>query len=201
MPGWNYGSGSSIDPGTFIPAGDADTSPKPDVFLDNKIQCDQCISCNSGDSLTKKRKRRTCCGCVNMDLTYLYKDIGACPGCNPDDEMYPGNGSNLAARKDGTATMSSKYVKICDIPKQALIAPYKYPAFPAKASFQWDGIENGKWDSIPRYWGNRSQSCDNWSTTDLQPADLRDVGGRLARAKYNSKFLEEGKIVILHTQN
>ncbi|EGX92282.1 bacteriodes thetaiotaomicron symbiotic chitinase, putative [Cordyceps militaris CM01] len=101
MPGWGYGSGSNIDPTTFVGADNQGSVPLPDVFLDSQINCD------------------------------------------------------------------------------------KYPAFPATCTYPWDHIENNKWDSIARYWGNSSMSCDNWSTTALQDADERDIGGKMCRAKYN----------------
>ncbi|TQW02709.1 bacteriodes thetaiotaomicron symbiotic chitinase [Cordyceps javanica] len=195
MPGWGYGSGSNIDPTTFVGADNQGSVPLPDVFLDSEINCDNCVSCNSADDLTKKRKRSECCGCVNLDIRFGYNDIGECLDCENDDGFYPGDGSALASRKSGTATLSYKWVQVCGADRFTLRAPYRYPAFPAQCTYPWDHIENNKWDSIARYWGNSSMSCDNWSTMALQDADQRDIGGKMCRAKYNTEHVFEAQLI------
>lgn len=88
----------------------------------------------------------------------------------------------------GKATRSGKKVSVCGNPYTGA-APYKYPAFPANQAFPWDGIENGIWDSISRYWGNGSADCADWSVAKLQPADRVHIGGgTIVRANYQSEF-------------
>lgn len=95
--------------------------------------------------------------------------------------------------KSGTATISKKEVSVCPggtKKKHWGVGLYRYPAFPAKAAWPWDGIENGRWDSISRYWGNTSADCADWSVGKLQTRDFRQVGGAVSvRADYQSKLL------------
>lgn len=93
----------------------------------------------------------------------------------------------------GTATISTKKVSVCPggtKKKYWGLGLYRYPAFPANAAWPWDGIDNGRWDSISRYWGNTSADCADWSVGKLQTHDSRQVGGAVpVRADYQSKLL------------
>lgn len=109
-----------------------------------------------------------------------------------DDEFDP----HLDKRVPGIATISQKTVTVCPSgtarSRFSVAGRYSYPAFPAPANNPWDGIENGRWDSISRYWGNTSVSCSNWAVSNLDPHDTAVVGGpnglQRVRAKYQSTY-------------
>jgi chitinase len=168
---------------------------------------------------TTAKKKLPCCGCVPMDWTYSYSDIppydycDSCPSSGnlftwpygklrDKDLIYKRNldvdsTHELVERdesrgSDGFPRLSKKKVSICGR-LEAADDDGRYPAFPKNASYGWDGIENGRWDTISKYWGNTSESCWDWGVADLFPHDKRaipaDNGGGLVRADYESKFL------------
>lgn len=91
----------------------------------------------------------------------------------------------LEKRVNGTATLSPKTVRVCGDKIRPRTAFY-YPAFPADAPFPWDGIDQGRWDPISRYWGNVSASCTNWAAGQLNVADVEHTPAGIHRAKYQS---------------
>lgn len=92
----------------------------------------------------------------------------------------------LRKRVAGTATLAVK--KITVVTGLQVSGP-KYPSFPSAPNFPWEGIQNGQWDAIDRYYGNASANCENWSVVQSVRADteLSKVGR--VRAKYNSMNL------------
>jgi chitinase len=156
-----------------------------------------------------------------MDWTYSYSDIPPydyCDSCPSSGNLFTwpygelrgkdviykrnleANSTNELVERDtptrgtdGYPRLSKKSVTVCNRLVKGADDDGRYPAFPKKASYGWDGIENGRWDTISKYWGNSSESCWNWGVTDLFPHDKRaiptDEGGGLVRADYESKFL------------
>lgn len=104
------------------------------------------------------------------------------------DEDENDNGHFLAKRPSGTATKSYKEVTVCG-DSLKIGGNGKYPAFPAAASWPWDGIENNKYSAVSAYWGNTSADCADWSTGQLTTADERNTPTGRFRAAYDSKFL------------
>lgn len=80
----------------------------------------------------------------------------------------------LEPRVDGKATRTSKKVMACG-GSFGLGRDWRYPAFPSVHSYGWEGIENGAWDSISRYWGNVSDSCSSWAVSGRTRHDTRWV--------------------------
>ncbi|KAJ5388880.1 class v protein [Penicillium cosmopolitanum] len=103
--------------------------------------------------------------------------------------------SELHRRVSGLVTLSRKKVSVCGDEKWYVDGNGRYPAFPKDAQRPWDGIENGRWDTISRYWGNSSQSCTNWAVFEKPVADRVWVGpsilfplGSMERAQYQSTY-------------
>lgn len=170
----------------------------------------ECVTCDDG------QERKGCCGCVSMDDKWGYSDIPTGDlEYNRDDGTWPfsdtlsrraidagladlqeedyddddDSANELLERAVRTkATRSHKTVKVCGLKSQA--GPnYRYPAFPADSSVDWDTLDSGNWKPVPRYWGNQSSSCSDWSTAKLNPADDEYTqAGQLVRAKYQSTF-------------
>lgn len=182
-----------------------------------KLSCKRCYSCTGLDEEDDTDK---CCGCISMDYRYQYRDKPPCATCNPDDGIWPGSlvavgrsigeGSGnddevlegdeasgeyhrLEKRVRGTATTGVKTLKICSSRGNPDIRTRKntnYPSFPANAFFPWDGIQNGQWDGISRYWGNKTADCSDWSVVKLATHDtivVPTITGDI-RAKYQSRF-------------
>ena len=67
-----------------------------------------------------------------------------------------------------------------------------YPPFPKDVKREWDGIQDGRYDPISKYWGSTSKEYWNWSVAALFPHDNRSLleieGGGLQRADYQSMF-------------
>lgn len=105
-----------------------------------------------------------------------------------DDIPDLGTGGMLQKLQPGEVGISPKRVKACGR-AFSLVGDYRYPAFPANHSFPWDGIQNGKYDSISRYWGNSSADCANWSVAKFQQHDLKQITTGPVRADYQSKSL------------
>ncbi|KZN93935.1 hypothetical protein EN45_041220 [Penicillium chrysogenum] len=109
--------------------------------------------------------------------------------------------SHLHRRLNGIATISPKKVTVCS-DKWWADGGGLYPAFPALAANSWDGIQNGKWDSISRYWGNSSDSCTSWGVFEKTLADEVWVGpspnhpsGSMQRAQYQTEHVFEGQLI------
>lgn len=106
----------------------------------------------------------------------------------------------LSKRGPGKATMGSKYIRACgtDYPP---VADSRYPSFPYDPTWPWDGIENGRWDSISKYWGNSSSSCQLWYATALSKADKTLIPGpgggpgTWHRASYQTEHVFEGQLI------
>ncbi|KAJ6001245.1 hypothetical protein N7522_006472 [Penicillium canescens] len=110
--------------------------------------------------------------------------------------------SHLHRRVSGKATLSEKKVTVCDDYKWWVDGDGRYPAFPRDAQNPWDGIDNGKWDSISRYWGNSSESCTSWAVFENPVADKVWVGpsllnplGSMERAQYQTEHVFEGQLI------
>jgi hypothetical protein len=92
------------------------------------------------------------------------------------------DGARLVPRVNGVATIVSKEVTGCGGTKFYLGQPYAYPAFPSNSDYAWDGIQNGKWDAIERYYGNSSAVCSDWGVFAKATADTVNTGGAAVRA-------------------
>lgn len=179
-----------------------DTSDDFGNYEDNELKCTNCLQCGEKE----EDGNWPCCGCVNLNIMFPgYSDMPSCESCNRPDETdgsWPGGGVSLTKRDEedldaavgldvdgsshlyervpGVATMSEKTVKVCGTGNNAKFkvrGRYKYPAFPDNPDNDWDGIEQGKWDVISKYWGNTSISCSNWETSDLFLHDTAWVNG------------------------
>ncbi|KAJ4152982.1 hypothetical protein LMH87_009497 [Akanthomyces muscarius] len=101
----------------------------------------------------------------------------------------------LVPRASGTATLGNKMGRLCSKPRVSLGGNGRYPSFPADASFPWNGIDNHRWDSIPRYWGNATGTCDDWTVKKWSTHDTRWVNGAFERAKYQTEHVFEAQII------
>lgn len=94
---------------------------------------------------------------------------------------------SLSKRVNGEATMSPKYVTFCS-EQYTTVRAYYYPAFPKDASWQWENIQGGRWDSIARYYGNASADCTDWNILRKVTEDtITPPGGTPIRCDYQSK--------------
>ncbi|KAI8659036.1 Chitinase [Fusarium keratoplasticum] len=219
---WGYGSDSNINPLTYMD----EEAAKAIEGSDEELSCPTCLVCG------KNRKTKgPCCGCANMDLELGYTDIPDYESYKPEVDLegpwpWPGyqstsslsrrgqpdpmdgqQVSRLESRKDGTATMSPKTIRVCPdsagagVRKFALYGKtYGYPAFPENALHQWEGIEGNKWDDVSRSWGNTSMSCSDWEVDALRPHDtawIRGANGNLeeVRANYQTEHVFEGQLI------
>ncbi|KAF4331819.1 glycoside hydrolase family 18 [Fusarium beomiforme] len=128
-----------------------------------------------------------------------------------NDEKFNGTYSSpahkLHRRASGIAKPLPKKVSICPDPNKKkgdtmyLNSPYRYPPFPQDPTFPWDGIQNGKWDSVSRYWGNSSSIYNFWGVTALSQADqtwvTHGVTGvtRSYRTGYQTEHVYEGQLI------
>ncbi|KAL7959944.1 hypothetical protein V8C34DRAFT_92672 [Trichoderma compactum] len=116
-----------------------------------------------------------------------------------DEQENANNISQIEKRKPNVATMGSKEFTICGVAYWPL-QPYKYPSFPNQASFPWDGIQKGKWDTISKYWGNTSASCTSWNAGKVMPADTTYIpdgfgGSKPVRPQYETEHPFEGQLI------
>lgn len=200
--GWGYLPKTALTP--YLLLGDV----VGDIYdREPVMDCDYtgCTTCTTGPPSTEK-----CCGCTSMMYIYRFSDMPRCDTCEPDDHKWPGFSSDEAGldrrlaeamslddddddhlnkRVPGVITKSPKVVTACEEPYYA-DGPYLYPAFPSDPTHPWEGVENGEYDSISRYWGNKSADCDDWSTAKLSRADQEYIApGVSVRAHYQSKCL------------
>ncbi|KAF4336894.1 bacteriodes thetaiotaomicron symbiotic chitinase, partial [Fusarium beomiforme] len=194
---WGYSPDSNIHPNTFL---DADAAKD----LQNSrqaISCSNCLTCGKKLNVTD-----ICCGCVNMDLKYGLSDIPPCESCMPAVDVggpWPGDLSSfhLEKRVNGKATKSPKPITIGGGRAILWNRPYLYPAFPADATWDWENIEQNRWDPISRYWGNTSMSCSDWSIDGLRPHDtawIPDPSGNgmmTVRAAYQTEHVFEAQLI------
>ncbi|RSM03030.1 hypothetical protein CEP52_007639 [Fusarium oligoseptatum] len=173
------------------------------------------IDCDNGkcQSCLDVEETRECCGCVCMPCKWDARgDIEECEECQSgsdegdwpgdillrraEDEVDQGTTPNhLYPRVPATIRLSHKPVTVCEEAIQSGI-DYRYPAFPAAATKQWDGADGGKYDSISRYWGNASADCTDWSIGKLVVADVLQVGnGVTSRAPYETEHVYEGQLL------
>ncbi|RYP44871.1 hypothetical protein DL768_008713 [Monosporascus sp. mg162] len=211
FPGWGWVAGEAVVP-LLIFKGSSFTSGSSLIENNEEtIKCRDCLTCSQfGDENEGGR----CCGCVSMDYKWGYSDIPPCYTCNEDVGVWPGTGvtsarsvgtepfeddeSNedhwLGKRVSGIATITAKKGTVCGR-KFSTLGDARYPSFPSDASWPWDGIQQGKWDSISKYWGNSSADCADWGVTKLTRADVVNIGGRSVRAKYQTEHVFEAQIV------
>ncbi|KAL6690469.1 glycoside hydrolase family 18 protein [Trichoderma pleuroticola] len=207
MGGWGYGGDAIINPNLYfgehrglLTFGDAERK--------TKFPCVDGMSCSYDDE-----EENRCCGCASLDFRYELSDMPPCPICEPHPDPWLDSQtilrrheqvdtdwlSQIDKRKPRVASMGFKKISICKkdyLPKQ----PYKYPSFPNQASFPWDGIQNGKWDTISKYWGNASASCTNWNAGNVMPADTiyipNGLGGSIpVRPPYETEHPFEGQLI------
>ncbi|KAJ5629565.1 hypothetical protein N7528_003222 [Penicillium herquei] len=197
----------------------------------NSLIGNDCVGC-SGCFQGNGKKKGSCCGCTCMDCDYGYSDLSDCDECDPipsgewpSEDYYDlgfykrtvesdgfdvanfslplkGETSNLTKRESGSASITRKDVTVCQEPPISLGGDGQYPAFPIAADWPWDGIQNGKWDSISRYWGNSSESCTSWSVAKRATADEVWVAptitvpvGSMKRAQYQTEHVFEGQLI------
>ncbi|RSL67275.1 hypothetical protein CEP53_003068 [Fusarium sp. AF-6] len=172
------------------------------------------IDCDNGkcQSCLDIEETRDCCGCVCMYCKWGPRgDIEPCEECQSgsDDGDWPGDillrredevdegttPNHLYPRVRASIRLSHKPVTVCEEAIQS--GPnYRYPAFPAPATKQWDGADGGKYDSISRYWGNASADCTDWSIGKLAVADVLQSGnGLTTRAPYETEHVYEGQLL------
>ncbi|KAK4069890.1 CAZyme family GH18 [Trichoderma aggressivum f. europaeum] len=207
MGGWGYGGDAFINPNLYfgetrglLTFGDAERK--------TKFPCVDGMSCGYDDE-----EGNRCCGCASMDFRYGLSDMPPCSICEPhpdpwldsqtilrrDEQANTDWFSQIDKRKPNVASMGFKKISICKsdyLPKQ----PYKYPSFPNQATFPWDGIQNGKWDTVSKYWGNTSASCTNWNAGNVMPADTiyipNGLGGSIpVRPPYETEHPFEGQLI------
>ncbi len=202
---WGLEAGGALTLGGIL-SGKVDTNLQVNVeklfgpASEGVFACKQCAGCVLG----KGNKGRPCCGCICMDCVYGLSDMPPCSACdivNTDGGGWPGTGSTtkkrdpseddngdghlLDKRAAGTATKSTKQVSVCGA-ALSINGNSRYPAFPAAASWPWDGIENNRYSDVSAYWGNTSADCADWSVGQLTPADTKNTPVGPLRAPYDS---------------
>ncbi|KAH0528005.1 hypothetical protein TsFJ059_002919 [Trichoderma semiorbis] len=207
MGGWGYGGDAIINPNLYFGENRGHLT-FGDSYRKTKFPCTDGMSCSSDDE-----EGNWCCGCVSMDYRYGFSDMPPCSICEPhpdpwldspfifkrDGQDSANNFSQIEKRKPNVATMGSKEFTVCDMTYWPL-QPYKYPSFPNQASFPWDGIQNGKWDTVSKYWGNTSASCTNWNAGKVMPADTTYIpdgfgASKPVRPQYETEHPFEGQLI------
>lgn len=179
-----------------------------------KFNCIDCQSCYDDDV-------SECCGCVSLDYTWPgMRDMPPCDinVCEPlsgtwldnsfnskrEEDLFElesellndslvDDGQTLSPRQPPTANMSKKWIRVCGT-SFGLKTPYMYPSFPEAHNKQWEGIQQGKWDAISRYWGNTLWICQSWAVGKVQPADVTYIPNNLGgytpiRSLYQSTYM------------
>ncbi|KAL7815591.1 glycoside hydrolase family 18 protein [Trichoderma gracile] len=210
MPGWEYGQGVAVQASSY--------------FLNNEVRnlfnqqtpkfnCHSCMSCgraSGGDTEgEEEEEEEVCCGCDSLEYLFPdYTDFNPLLDSAEDSPSWKSSlvfgfgehdnerGEGLQKRIPGIATMSPKSVKICGIDSSPS-SDYFYPAFPASARNPWDGIQQGRWDSISRYWGNSSADCVDWTAAQLTVADADRTPVGVFRSKYQTEHVFEGQMISI----
>lgn len=156
-----------------------------------KFDCTDCQTCYDEDV-------SECCGCVSLDVTWPNMlDMSPCDidVCEPltgiwldtsfnakrEEDLFKleyeitnntlvNDGQSLSPRQPPTINISRKTINVCGTTFR-LSAPYNYPSFPESSTVPWDGVQQGRWDAVSRYWGNTSGICQSWAIGKVQPAD------------------------------
>ncbi|KAL4900878.1 hypothetical protein BDW74DRAFT_182461 [Aspergillus multicolor] len=204
MPGWGYNTGANVDATDFvgIRAGKI-LQGQNAIFRCRPGACGTC-------EVVYDTGRPGCCGCVNMDIEYQFSKYPTITrrrnGIEAADEEEEGEDDRgeeelhvLAPRVSGMATMGTKKVTACRR-SFGLGGDWRYPSFPSRHDFDWEGIENGAWDTISRYWGNTTDSCASWAVGELTRHDTRwttDANGNPTRirANYQTKHVFAGQLI------
>ncbi|KAF6785553.1 chitinase [Colletotrichum sojae] len=214
MPGWGYNADTNVDPTRFVGSNyGKDFGSKSSLQCSNCLSCGaagkdkpgKCCGCPSLDKLYPNNEDMPPCEwCTKSDGPWpgsgirkkrdeYHNDTDVLDHRNAmeiDEEIEDDDDDGLGTldkRAWGTATPSSKGVSVCGR-KVRTFANSNYPPFPRDASFPWEGIDNGEWDDISRYWGNGSAVCSDWSIKQLQQADTIYTGasGVSVRAPYDN---------------
>ncbi|PKK46869.1 hypothetical protein CI102_8377 [Trichoderma harzianum] len=185
MGGWGYGGDAIINPNLYFGENRGHLTFS-DPYRKTKFPCADGMSCSSDDE-----EGNWCCGCVSMDYRYGFSDMPPCSIC----ESHPDPWLDSPFLKE----MSRTEFTVCEMTYWPL-QPYKYPSFPNQASFPWDGIQNGKWDTVSKYWGNTSASCTNWNAGKVMPADTTYIpdgfgGSKPVRPQYETEHPFEGQLI------
>ncbi|KAH6953855.1 hypothetical protein BKA56DRAFT_625507 [Ilyonectria sp. MPI-CAGE-AT-0026] len=177
---WGYSADSNVNPDNYMDASAADSIEESK----ESFPCTSCLTCSES-----AKKGEVCCGCANMDIDLGYKDTPACASDIDTGGPWPGalSGNPVSARGESTddgdlsslderawdpnnptAYLSAKGVAVCPNisgagKKYKVHGAYRYPSFPEDSARVWEGIENNRWGSISRYWGNTSSSCSDWT--------------------------------------
>ncbi|EHK22022.1 glycoside hydrolase family 18 protein [Trichoderma virens Gv29-8] len=208
IDGWGYGSGSAADPNLYF-----DASQGLSTFQSSKSKflCVNCDDCYEEDI-------NECCGCISMDYVWDLRDMPPCDPniCEQRAGEWPSTSTNLkreegdlevgsehaiSKRDAGEATITPKKAKFCGKDVWAN-TPYNYPSFPKDDTWPWEGIQQGRWDSISRYWGNSSGLCQSWAVGKIQPADVTYIpkrnglpGYEATRSSYQTEHVFEGQLI------
>ncbi|POS72695.1 chitinase [Diaporthe helianthi] len=222
MPGWGYEPGISVDPNDYLPAAERlfDKS-------EPKFKCKDCGDCAEDDS---DIKRCCGCASMDYRYQYYedMPNCESCNPDDETDGYWPGNifigkrdatgnetGSDLLdddeltdensyhlleERAQGVATLSYKKVRVCGT-RYWGVGDYRYPAFPLSPNNPWETTANALYvNGISSYWGNSSDSCSAWGTTNRRQADTviipsASVTPVRVRAKYNTEHVFEGQLI------
>ncbi|GFP57664.1 hypothetical protein TASIC1_0009000100 [Trichoderma asperellum] len=106
-----------------------------------------------------------------------------------------GDGQVDSDSETTTLISGGKYVTYCTN-TYTTIPAYYYPAFPKNASWDWDNIQGGWWDSIAKYYGNGSADCTDWNILRKVTADtITPPGGKPIRCDYQTEHVFEGQLI------
>ncbi|KAI0190613.1 glycoside hydrolase family 18 protein [Astrocystis sublimbata] len=189
FPGWGWVANEAITAALIFRGKDFNHGVDIINHGQEKVKCAHCLSCTDED-------QDDCCGCVNMDVAWGYRDITPCEECDEVDESGAIEPRSIGARAIGKPKPSKKSVSICrpNGNKQSfwLNMGGKYPPFPKNPSWPWDGIQNGLYDPISRYWGNDSAICSDWTVSQ---SSMADHTAALQRREYNTEHVFEGQLI------
>jgi hypothetical protein len=151
------------------------------------------IKCDNGrcESCLDEKETRSCCGCVCMQCRWGDAgDFTPCPDCNLEaDSTGDWREDDLLLKRANIITPVYKSVKILNRNVAAPDPHFRYPPFPNDRSKVWEGIDGGIYDSIYRYYGNKSADCNNWDIGKRTTRDQLHVGnGVFRQAPYQSKI-------------
>ncbi|KAG5794556.1 hypothetical protein H9Q69_006372 [Fusarium xylarioides] len=146
-----------------------------------------CDNARCGSCLAKNGTE-PCCGCVCMQCKWGPRgDLPRCEKCADEgvkgEAEWPGDGKVHEKELHARAPYINTAWK-----------PVKFPQFPQDHNKIWDGADGGIYDSISRYWGNRSADCADWSIEAKITRDRTNhpTKGRIA-ASYQTEHVYEGQ--------